>query len=567
MSLQFFFSDDADEVLPGTPGELAATLTFSFDVTASVSSVIPLHALGQRLVVRCLPSADFLVVPSIVADFVYPIRDIDQPARLLSMLGTFWAETYEGRDAVEVIVGQRAQLEAQAQQNLQEAVDATSRFKIPVYHRDLWRQLRVLESDLAVNQGPVKYGDGDHYGDSDLNYGQLRANRWFSCELPTDMRAIGGIQERIFNPEVTWVSGSDYTIVATELRFNQNPFDAGFEVNNVYSAGQVTDREVVIWLRSVDEDHRFIHSHYGSVLGLELPSSPTYKDLVNAIWDDVVEGGSEMVLRRIVASVTDAPIALEKFEQVQVVTTDSRYLLIITDKHVYRTSQKATAVVTVGQIVCQGDSLTDTVEFLDLRSGDTPDDLTAVTIGREMLGEDYLSGLTFQNKLTPLVVATEGSNRLASFELQGWPLDTERFWASVRTSEATQSQTLAGLLTASLGSLPANINPLQFLISNILRNNAFLVRLKSQQFGRNRLPLRYLRNLRRCVPPHTTVLVLIDLVIGVDTITANVAGDLTNAGTEDRLKPYMAAVKSVETISTSMVRESIHASYVTGVCM
>jgi hypothetical protein len=68
--------------------------------------------------------------------------------------------------------------------------------------------------------------------------------------------------------------------------------------------------------------------------------------------------------------------------------------------------------------------------------------------------------------------------------------------------------------------LPATINPLRFLIENILRNNVFVVRITVPALGQNRLGLYNIRHLRRVLPPQTAMLVVFELGVKVDKIDA-----------------------------------------------
>ena len=60
-------------------------------------------------------------------------------------------------------------------------------------------------------------------------------------------------------------------------------------------------------------------------------------------------------------------------------------------------------------------------------------------------------------------------------------------------------------------NLPATINPLRFLTANILRNNVFLVRIKSATLGQNRQGLYNMRHLRQLLPPQSAMIVIYEI--------------------------------------------------------
>ena len=87
-----------------------------------------------------------------MAEYVYPSRDIDKPHLLLSYLGSHWASVYRGQQQIRAITQNRGRVGNQTAITLQEAVDAVSRFTVPVYHTDHWYRLVLAESDLNSAQ-------------------------------------------------------------------------------------------------------------------------------------------------------------------------------------------------------------------------------------------------------------------------------------------------------------------------------------------------------------------------------------------------------------------------------
>jgi len=70
--------------------------------------------------------------------------------------------------------------------------------------------------------------------------------------------------------------------------------------------------------------------------------------------------------------------------------------------------------------------------------------------------------------------------------------------------------------------LPAAINPMRFLIENVLRNNVFVVRIVVSAVGSDALKLYNVRHLRRLLPPQTAMIVIFDL----DGATDKIKGDI-----------------------------------------
>ena len=81
-----------------------------------------------------------------MATYTYPANPWDRPRNLLATLGSFWSETYSGRDQIESIVRAKGQIENQTVQDLLETTVALSRYTVPIFHRDNWYPLRLLRS-------------------------------------------------------------------------------------------------------------------------------------------------------------------------------------------------------------------------------------------------------------------------------------------------------------------------------------------------------------------------------------------------------------------------------------
>ncbi len=143
-----------------------------------------------------------------------------------------------------------------------------------------------------------------------------------------------------------------------------------------------------------------------------------------------------------------------------------------------------------------------------------------LAVGPGMLLPGYAGDLVFANKTVPLQVTADGAGRTrVSWEISGFAADVTRFWDAVHANGVARGQTLANLLDIrphpvgepTAASLPATINPLGFLIANFLRSNCFLIRIDAAALTVNGLTMQPLQLLRRIVPPHTMMIILIEL--------------------------------------------------------
>ncbi len=244
-------------------------------------------------------------------------------------------------------------------------------------------------------------------------------------------------------------------------------------------------------------------------------------------------------------------------------------------------------VVAVGDTVHAGDSLTDGLRLTELNTGQTPADLQVLSLGRGFVSACFQGDLLFENKDVPLEVITDDPSGYTKLQwgLGGFPLDVAKFFdelhargvaASQAGNPATASNltkipgdpcenvpdifrppgTLAHLLDRreirtgepTAASLPKTINPLQFVIANVLRNNAFLVRVKSVGMPANRLGLHNVRILRKIIPPHTAMILIIDLSLQADGVAVTQVGE--------QLTTFQAMEPLVEEVSPTLVGDA-----------
>lgn len=497
-----------------------------------------------------------------MAVYTYPASVWDRPQNLLAVLGSFWSQTYAGRDQIESIVRAKGQVENQTLQDLLETISAISRYTVPIFHKDNWYPLRLLASARNATTVSVPKYDGTLTYDSSHQYDQPRnpadSHTW---PLPAGLSTANMIFNRFTAPSLTWSNGTEYEIADGGITFFTNPFEDNRVVKQpVYVDGVVTDEEALLWVFRGDFDWNQIYRQFGYVLGMRLQSSSGYRDLMNAIFDALVGGMTKRQMEQAVAVMAGIPLVLEPQETVEQVTNDGKHRLVVTDQHVYRFSLVSTPVVAVGDTVFAGDSLIDALTIYEFNRGVTPADLRALAMGRGFLPACYYGDLVFENKSVPLEVVEAADDPFGftyvSFGLGGFPLDVQRFFDDIHERGITAAEqpwdactdesgvtypgdecndipaqilhrgTLAHRLDLRVdkvgeptaASLPATINPLEFLIANVLRNNAVVIRVRVSDFGDNALGLHTARFLAKVAPPHTVVILVVEVTPGAEDI-------------------------------------------------
>jgi hypothetical protein len=452
-----------------------------------------------------------------------PVDRLADPTAILALLGSFWARLYTGRAQARSLCGGAGAAAAQAQLDLRELADCLARRTVPIYHRERWRVL-YLRRSARLPDVPV-FGAAGVFGGA-ARYGEVRgpgAHAW-ACPLA----AVGVICNRLTAPGRSLIRGLDFTLDGGVIVFRDDPFaDPLLAARDVVDdAGRSVDREVALWCFAADSERGFIHEQFGHVLGVDLPSSEAYRDLVNALFDALVGGTAVEQLLAALAALTGTPLA-HGDETVAHVFRDAYGLAIVTDRRAYRFPSGATPVVAPGDAVRAGSMLVDTVAVWELNDGRIPPGLTALAVGPGLLDGGYYADVTFPDRTVPLEVeGGPGRFTRVSWALGGYPPDVDRFWDEVHARGVARGQTLAHLLDIrddpatepDRENLPATINPLAFLISNLLRGNALLVRIRVGGLARGAPGVEQLRLLRRIIPPHACLITLIDLPPADDSV-------------------------------------------------
>lgn len=382
-----------------------------------------------------------------MADYVYPANDLDRRQNLLNLLGTHWSSVYEGRSLVSDYIFARGQLELSNYYSLLELVATLSRHTAPVFNRRLWYFLRLRESQQ--NSAGARFGEGYTF-ESGIRYQVPPARPQYTFPLPDNaLVEIPLILNRIAGTSRTWLPGTDYRVdrETREITFRENPFDDPYTgLVELYENGNLVDREAGLWVYQGGFDEEVVYTHYGFIVGLQLPSSLAYRDLVNAFLDALAVGTSALATNLAISAITGVPVVRENLETVELVSRDSRSLLICTNKHCYRYRPADIPLVAEGDDVTIGQFLTQAVRVDEFNRGQIPAGLRGLATGQEVLGDGFSGDLLWVNEELPVTVSyPEGRTRL-EWPLAGFPTDHDLFWDEVHRRGLASGETLPQLL-------------------------------------------------------------------------------------------------------------------------
>jgi hypothetical protein len=515
-----------------------------------------------------------------MANFVFPSSDLDNPNALLNILGSFWANTYHARDQIKSYVRARGSVEMQYERDLLELIATVSRFTVPVYHRDNWYLLRMLESERNnVSTSLLLFDDPDvpdAVYDSSYQYDVPRDRPDSAFPVPSNLEQAPLAMNRITSPSLTLTEGIEYALVPERnaIVFKDNPFDNDLIPKQaIFENGVIVDREAVLWLFMADFDYDRIFRQFSYVVGLRLQSSEGFRDLMNTIFDGIVDGPQLYQVERAFEAMTGIMLCQSDGEVVELIDSDSQNTIVATDKNIYKYELGANIIVQPNEELYQGQEITDGLQVHEFNAGITPDELEAIAMGKGFLAVGFLGDIVFENKDITLEV-TEANDHPTGYTylkwgLGGFPLDVEAFFDQLHANGVQKDQTLAMLLDQrapenQIGqptafNLPSMINPLEFLVENVLRNNAFVVKVKVSDQLPSGVGLHNVRHLRKIIQPHTAMIVIYELTAGSESVTVDLVSEAP--------APFTATEPIIESIDgSSLVSECVTVRKVSETC-
>ena len=489
---------------------------------------------------------------------------LDDKEQLLRLLGGFWSDTYQGQDFLGEALLARANLTGQTFDRLQEAIDCRSRLDVPLFRKENWRYLSIKKSTVA--SFPNMYGEAVAYGEGAL-YGKRSASLPFVYPIDEELFDCKLITNRLSESSVNLVSGLDFIIDENlnVIRLKANPFDNTEFQSQFLDDG---DEEVILWMYRPKIDRQYVYQHFGYVIDMWAKTSQEYKDLVNNIYDSLVLGTSVGKTLDAISLATGIPFAKGN-ETVVDISEDRHNKLVLTDKNVYKLSPRAVVTVSIGDALSVDQSITNALEFFEFNRGIVPESVVGISLFKDLLPGDYLSEIGFKNELTDLIVETtlDGKTKV-SFEIGGHPFDVEAFWDDVHNRGLASGKTLANLLDTrvnkegepSASNLPKQINPFGFLVQNVLRHGAFIVKVKAEAVDGRAAGIDKLSYAKKLLPPHTTMI----LIIGMLSIEENV---VLEEDEEDEIFSFTGANTLSDSIEENSLQDVIFGRVVTGVLM
>lgn len=518
-------------------------------------------------------------------------------------LGSFWSRHFPGKGTLRAFLDSLVLAYKQTQQALLETEAAVGRRTIPLYHRELLFPLKLTySSGDTLDYNKIKYGSGILYG-SGNSYGDLitfvpeeitpamaarvEARKSYRSTLvtrrpiyplPSGLKRIGMLSNRISQPSMVMVNGIDFIIDEGVIVFTKEPFNmVEIPQLELYNASGVHyDDEILLWATAADFDFEYVYNHLGYIFELRGETGTVYRDILNLVWDCLQEGITANTFRQMLSTVSGIPIAKDD-ETILIIQETTSQQVLVTESNVYAVPADAALSAFVGKQLKIGDFLSDGIQIFE-GSGTNktiPSDFDALVLGREFLGADYLSVISFPNKTVDLeYLGTDAAGYpKIRFEVNGFPGDVDAFWDAVHERGVAAGKVLANYLDIretpadqpTAINLPETINPAQFVMENLIGDNLILVKMKLEQFTEDPKRTSYLSLIRQLLPAHTAFLLYIDAASSVEYVTSDDSSEtLEGLVVDDSGVTLMETERVEEEIDGGVFSEFVTARLVAG---
>jgi hypothetical protein len=475
----------------------------------------------------------------------FPSNDVTDGQYLYRALGSFWTQIFQDRSVLKGYTTGMAEELVQSYTDLVETVNQYSVKKIDTLHTVRWQPLIIKKSEY--DQAPfvfepdnavfgLQQPTDEFYANQLFRFGyskQTESKTVASYTPSFKLNQFGLIADRIIAPTTLLLPGVDVVLKENTLYFNSDLFNnpnipraklvgaLGAPVTYTNSSGaQIEDEFIVLWIYKAGIDTAALYNNFGCLLDLQFSSSEAYKAILQGVMNLAVEGPTIKALNIALAGLLGLSVVLDNNEVVEEIYSDNDYQFIITDKHAYRlpNNQITSDKVKVGNVLHMGDQLTDAIKVVDAvvdpvwwRTQLTSNKLAvashvfAASVGQQLFFENKLANITY----------SAGS---LYFPVQGNAADVAAF--QHRINEPAQlSRLLAALGMSSGEDSTMTINPVDFLFSNVFRNNALLLKLEFYSTAQMEQFFMLLPTIQKYLPAHAYVVVYISQNMAPDELT------------------------------------------------
>lgn len=305
------------------------------------------------------------------------MSDFNNTSKLVSLLGDYWGDLYPSKDQVFDYVDSLNVLHKQDDINMQELDASLDRHTIPLYHKELILPFQINESTYLAQRGAFANFDGTYNYNGATVYGEA-LDMQAAFYPPENVAEVESVANSPSNP--TWEQVPEIDSYG-RLVLDVSPFSGVFPIENLYNEkGEVSDRRVTLWLKNVSVDNNDVYNQLGYAMGVKLPTSEPYLDILNAMADSLVDGPTEAGLMQFLSATTGIPVVKGVCETVTAINGN----VVSTDSRTYTLNMDDTVNVSVGAILNRGTPFSEGLALF--KPADSVIDVPAIALDKGITG-------------------------------------------------------------------------------------------------------------------------------------------------------------------------------------
>jgi hypothetical protein len=473
----------------------------------------------------------------------FPTRDVTDGQYLYLSLGSFWNYIFNDKNALKGYTTGMAEELIQSYYRLTEVVQQYSIKDTPILRKEKWKPLVIKKSEF--NRAPFVFDDdGAVFGyqpDTDKYYANKifrfgfpkeTTDKLYSFAPPFPLKKFGLIANRVIAPSFVMIPGVDVLYDNNVLYFNDNLFDNqyiprgrvveefGVSKTFVDSEGRTIDDEfIILWVYNSEEDKEDLHSNFGTLLDLYLPTSESYKQILSALFNLLVDGPNIRALNIVFAAFNKTPIILENKETIEEIYTLDNIQYVISDKNVYKlpSDQELASYVKPGAVLDSGRVISNNIKVIDAVINPAwwqhEIQTNKLAFSSHVFAANTKSQLFFENSVK-LVTYING---VLTFPVVGRDNDVEAFQQYI--NEPDRKAEIVKIFGQKLeDNFSLAINPVDFVFKNIFKNNTLLLKLNFNTDIELSQFFELLPNIQQHLPSHVYILIYLTLRLPPDNI-------------------------------------------------
>ncbi len=431
---------------------------------------------------------------------------------LINALGTFWSSFFLEQDQLKTFLDAWSCIGEQGINDFNELVQNTFVKTCNAFHTVKYKPIKIYKNELNVTESNyIKYGENNTYtAETELYYGKKKSTTMYSFPLVNEIKNFIGVTDTIKNPSFFKFKGDDVTITNDTITFKENPFSVLDSKKEI--TGTNLQEYISLIILNAEIDINQLQTSFGEILGLDIAESSYYlKNIIENYWNCLITGCTSLNIYKLIGSILNVPVSNET-ETIIDAGENETTAWIVTNKHIYKSNKNSKFTKKPGEKVYIGEFLTTAAKLIKPENAAT--ELKGITLGKNYTNNITKYDLTFVNS-TNCPISIESATR-HTFKILGNSDDITNFWNEYY--RRCDEKGINGVTLLDGCAENNNINPMEFVINNILKHNHIFLNINANELDVPKEALKRLNLIQKINNPHSAIFLILNTEIKEDTL-------------------------------------------------